>query len=262
MTVYQVDAFCEGKYLGNPAGVCVLNSPAPDHWMQEVAREMALSETAFLTGRQDNSFDLRWFTPKVEVKLCGHATLASAHLLWERGYLKPSEAARFHTLSGLLGAERAGERMTLNFPAKPAVAAAPPPGLIEALGVKPLFTGQSQFDYLVLIERASALRDLKPDFAALLKVPARGIIVTCLSDASEFDFLSRFFAPAAGVNEDPVTGSAHCTLAPFWAERLGKTKFLACQISERGGVIGVELRGDRVFLSGKAATVGQRELPL
>jgi PhzF family phenazine biosynthesis protein len=190
------------------------------------------------------------------VKLCGHATLASAHLLWERGLHDRDQAARFHTLSGMLVAHRSGELITLDFPVKPARAAAAPPGLLEALGADAVYVGRSEFDYLVEVRSAEALRKLRPDFAALAKVPIRGVIVTAQSDETRFDFLSRFFAPAVGVNEDPVTGSAHSTLVPYWTAKLGKTKFVACQVSERGGVLNLELQGDRVHMAGKAKTVG------
>lgn len=257
--VYQVDAFRMTGFLGNPAGVCVLDAPRPEGWMQEVAHAMNLSETAFLMPLPDGEFHLRWFTPKAEVKLCGHATLASAHLLWESGRLEPPAMARFQTLSGLLVARRDGELITLDFPATPATAADPAPGLLEALGVEALSLGRSEFDYLVEIESAKALRAVRPDFARLMELTVRGIIVTCASDDARFDFLSRFFAPAFGINEDPVTGSAHCTLVPFWAAKLGKTKFVACQVSARGGVLRLELSGERVHLGGEALTTGQRE---
>jgi PhzF family phenazine biosynthesis protein len=254
--VYQVDAFRADGFLGNPAGVCVLESEAADGWMQTIAAKMNLSETAFLRQLNDGEFHLRWFTPKAEVKLCGHATLASAHLLWERGLLKAGQPARFQTLSGLLVARRDGELITLDFPAKPAKAVESVPGLLEALGVAGLYVGRSEFDYLVEVSSAEALRNMRPDFVALAKLPVRGVIATARSDDARFDFLSRFFAPAVGVNEDPVTGSAHCTLVPYWAGKLGKTKFVACQVSERGGVLNLELEGDRVRLAGKAKTMG------
>jgi PhzF family phenazine biosynthesis protein len=254
-TVYQVDAFCADGFLGNPAGVCVLDAPQRDKWMQHVAAEMNLSETAFLTPRQNGEFHLRWFTPKTEVKLCGHATLASAHLLWEREFLEKGKVARFQTLSGLLTASRDHVLIALDFPAKPATKADAVPGLLEALGASALHVGRSEFDYVVEIESARALRNLKPDFGRLRTLPVRGVIVTAPSDNKSFDFMSRFFAPAVGVNEDPVTGSAHCTLTSYWAAKLGKTKFVACQVSERGGVLNLEMKGDRVKLGGKAQTV-------
>ncbi len=253
-TIYQVDAFTDRPFAGNPAGVCILPGPAPDAWMQAVAREMNLSETAFLLPQTDG-FNLRWFTPAVEVKLCGHATLASAHILFETGVLRPDAQARFHTLSGLLTAERRGDWIELNFPAKLEEPAEPPPGLVAALGATPVYIGRNVFDYLVELESEAAVRALQPDMTALSKLPVRGVIVTARSATPEFDFVSRFFAPAVGVNEDPVTGSAHCCLTPFWAARLGKTAMTAYQASARGGILHVRLAGDRVILGGQAVTV-------
>jgi PhzF family phenazine biosynthesis protein len=224
--------------------------------MQNVAAKMNLSETAFLRPQPNGEYRLRWFTPKAEVKLCGHATLASAHLLWERGFSEMGRSVRFETISGSLFAHRENELITLDFPAKPSVKAETPPGLLEALGTTAIHVERSEFDYLVEVESAKTLRSLKPDFDRLAKLPVRGVIVTALSDDKRFEFMSRFFAPAVGVDEDPVTGSAHCTLTPYWAGKLGKTKLVACQVSERGGVLRLELNGDRVQLGGKAKTVG------
>src|SRR2546429_358767 len=253
LAIYQVDAFTDQPFAGNPAAVCLLPAPRDEQWMQSVAREMNLSETAFL-HREKDGWLLRWFTPAVEVALCGHATLASAHVLWETGQVLPDETARFHTKSGLLTAERNGSGVEMNFPAKIAAPADAPAGLAEALGVKPLFVGRSAFDYLVETDSAAAVRALKPDFTRLGELAVRGVIVTSGSDRPEFDFISRFFAPAAGVNEDPVTGSAHCTLGPFWETRLNKSEFTAYQASARGGVVKVRVAGDRVFLGGRAVT--------
>ena len=255
--VYQVDAFRGEGFLGNPAGVCVLEEAAPDGWMQSVAEKMNLSETAFLRRLETGEYHLRWFTPKAEVKLCGHATLASAHLLWERGLLDRSTAARFQTLSGLLMVKSEGDLIMLDFPTKPATPTEAPKGLLEAIGAKAAYVGRSEFDYLVEVESAKALRGAKPDFADLRKLPVRGVIVTARSDDARFDFMSRFFAPAVGVDEDPVTGSAHCTLTPYWAGKLGKREFVACQVSTRGGVLNLELRGERVQLGGEAKTMGE-----
>ena len=259
LAIYQVDAFTDQPFAGNPAAVCLLPAPRDEQWMQSVAREMNLSETAFL-HREKDGWLLRWFTPAVEVALCGHATLASAHVLWETGQVLPDETARFHTKSGLLTAERNGSGVEMNFPAKIAAPADAPAGLAEALGVKPLFVGRSAFDYLVETDSAAAVRALKPDFTRLGELAVRGVIVTSGSDRPEFDFISRFFAPAAGVNEDPVTGSAHCTLGPFWETRLNKSEFTAYQASARGGVVKVRVAGDRVFLGGRAVTVMRGEL--
>jgi PhzF family phenazine biosynthesis protein len=259
LAIYQVDAFTDHLFAGNPAAVCLSPAPREKHWMQMVAREMNLSETAFLHP-EDGGWRLRWFTPVVEVALCGHATLASAHVLWEIGQLAPSATARFYTESGLLTAERNGSGIELNFPAKIAVPTEPPAGLAEAVGVKPLAVCRSEFDYLIEVDSAKTLRAMKPDFSRLGELPVRGVIVTARSDQTEFDFVSRFFAPASGVNEDPVTGSAHCTLGPFWQERLSKSDFRAYQASERGGVVKVRVAGGRVFLGGNAVTVLRGEL--
>ena len=257
--IFQIDAFAVGPFTGNPAAVCLLEKEADADWMQSVAAEMNLSETAFVAPRTDG-FELRWFTPVAEVDLCGHATLASAHLLWETGRLAEADTARFHTRSGLLTAVRVDDWIELDFPATPAESIEPPPGLSDLLGSVPKFVGRSRFDLLLELTDAEELRDLNPDFVGLSSLPVRGLIVTAKSDVPEYDFLSRFFAPAAGINEDPVTGSAHCALAPFWAERLGKTEMTAYQCSPRGGVVKVKLAGDRVLLRGKAVTVLRGEL--
>jgi PhzF family phenazine biosynthesis protein len=258
--LYQVDAFTALPFGGNPAAVCILPEGRDAVWMQHVAAEMNLAETAFLE-RRDDGFSLRWFTPTVEVDLCGHATLASAHALWENGLLQPGEPARFHTRSGLLTAERQGAWIELNFPSTPEEAVATPPGLAEALGATPRYVGKSRFDYLVELESEEAVRKLQPDFNRLSAISApRGFIATSRSAANGSDFVSRFFAPAAGINEDPVTGSAHCCLAPFWSGRLHKNEFMARQISPRGGLLRVRLNGDRVLLGGQAITVLRGEL--
>ena len=258
-TIYQVDSFTARPFAGNPAAVCILPAPASDAWMRDVTREMNLSETAFLVPKE-GEFNLRWFTPKMEVELCGHATLASAHVLWETGVLAPDKQARFHTLSGLLTAERKGEWIELDFPAKPEEPAKPWDELLTGLGITPRYVGKSQFDYLVEADSEEAVRKIDPDFTLLKRTKARGVIVTARAEGGEFDFVSRFFAPAAGVDEDPVTGSAHCVLAPFWAKRLGKTEFVAFQASMRGGVVRVRLEGKRVKLGGQAVTVMRGEL--
>jgi PhzF family phenazine biosynthesis protein len=259
MKIYQVDAFTDRPFAGNPAAVCVLPEPRDEGWMQNVAREMNLSETAFLLRREDG-FDLRWFTPAVEVDLCGHGTLASAHILWEVGLLDVEEQARFHTRSGLLTAERKGEEIELNFPATPDEPADAPPGLGEALGVSFNYIGRSTFDYLVEVDSEEVVRNLRPDFTLLRTLSIRGIMVTSVATSPGYDFVSRFFAPGAGIDEDPVTGSAHCCLGPYWSRKLGKETFVAYQASERGGVVRVRLAGDRVYLGGRAVTVLRGEL--
>jgi PhzF family phenazine biosynthesis protein len=258
--IVQVDAFTNKAFSGNPAAVCVLPQPVPDEWMRNVAREMNLSETAFLTPH-NGGFRLRWFTPAVEVDLCGHATVASAHVLWEDRHLQPGQQARFHTRSGLLLADRRGDWIELDFPAKLVTAVPAPPELLPALGVaQAAFVGKNAFDYLVEVDSEETLRGLSPDHSTLRKLPVRGIIVTARSSGGEFDFLSRFFAPGSGIDEDPVTGSSHCALGPYWSERLGKTDFLAFQASPRGGVLRVRVEGGRVLLGGQAVTVMTADL--
>ncbi|MBX5448707.1 PhzF family phenazine biosynthesis protein [Thermogemmatispora sp.] len=256
--IIQVDAFTDRPFAGNPAAVCLLTEPRDAGWMQLVAREMNLSETAFLLPEGDG-YRLRWFTPTVEVDLCGHATLASAHVLWEEGLLRPEETARFYTRSGLLTARRLDGWIEMDFPATPARPVPAPPGLSEALGVTPLLVAKNQFDYLVELESEEAVHALQPDFTRLLAFPARGFIVTSRAEGKDYDFVSRFFGPAVGVNEDPVTGSAHCTLAPFWCNRLGRSALTGYQASARGGLVRVRLTGERVSLSGQAVTVMRAE---
>jgi len=257
--IVQVDAFTKRAFAGNPAAVCVLPEPPAEQWIRDVAREMNLSETAFLVPREDG-YHLRWFTPVAEVELCGHATLASAHVLWEDGHVPEGRQARFHTLSGLLTADRRGEWIEMDFPAKLAAEAEAPGGLLPALGIaRALFVGRNAFDYLIEVESEDAVRKLAPDFTALKKVPARGVMVTARG-TGEFDFVSRFFAPSVGVDEDPVTGSAHAALAPYWGAKLGKRQMTAFQASARGGVVRVTVNGDRVLLGGQAVTVMTGEL--
>ena len=257
--IYQIDAFTDRPFSGNPAGVCLLSAPGQAAWMQNVAREMNLSETAFLV-RQADGFDLRWFTPAAEVRLCGHATLASAHCLWQTSVLAPTEQARFHTLSGLLTAMRRSDWIEMDFPARPPQPVEPPAGLAEALGVDFSYVGRDVDDYLVEVESEAVVRALKPDITALGKLPVRGTIVTARASDTHYDFVSRFFAPAVGVAEDPVTGSAHCCLTPYWADKLGKTEMTAYQASARGGTVKVRMAGNRVLLSGQAVTVMKCEL--
>ncbi|MFA5901654.1 MAG: PhzF family phenazine biosynthesis protein [Verrucomicrobiia bacterium] len=258
-TLHVVDAFTNRPFAGNPAAVCVLGEPTDEVWMQLVAREMNLSETAFLHPIA-GGYSLRWFTPAVEVKLCGHATLASAHTLWETGALAADQPARFHTLSGWLTCRRAGDWIEMDFPATPTAPCATPPGLSDALGAELLWTGGNGTDHLVEVADEHTLRGLKPNFTVLAPLTERGIIVTCLGKSPEFDFMSRFFAPTVGVNEDPVTGSAHCTLGPYWQAKLGKSDFTAYQASARGGVVKAAVRGDRVLLRGQAVMMNRVEL--
>ena len=260
LTITQVDAFTSEPFGGNPAAVCLLPAPAHAEWMQRVAREMNLSETAFLFRREAGEFDLRWFTPRVEVDLCGHATLASAHVLWEEGHLPPDVPAVFHTRSGRLSAELRDGWIAMDFPVEPPDPAPAPDELAAALGAKLTYVGRNRFDYLIEVDSQATVERLAPDFAALKRLKARGIIVTARADAEGVDFVSRFFAPGTGIDEDPVTGSAHCCLGPYWQQRLGRDAFTARQVSERGGLIKVVVHRDRVLLVGQAVTVFRGEL--
>lgn len=269
----QIDAFTDRPFAGNPAAVCLLRAARPDDWLQAVAREMNLSETAFLV-RRDDGFDLRWLTPAAEVDLCGHATLASAHALWESGQAAPGEPIRFHTRSGLLTCERGGVEgpaagegwIWMDFPAEPAVALEPPAGELEgrlaaALGTTPRWLGRNRLDFLAELASEAEVRALRPDLELLAELGARGMIVTAAAAAGgEQDFVSRYFAPGVGVPEDPVTGSAHCCLGPFWAGRLGRERVVGYQASARGGVVVVVMAGERVKLGGQAVTVLTGEL--
>ena len=257
--ITQVDAFTEKKFSGNPAAVCILSAPRDEVWMQNIAREMNLSETAFLVKRSDG-YDLRWFTPAVEVDLCGHATLASFHVLSEEGHVKSEETVRFHTRSGILTAKHNGDWIELDFPAMPPQPEQAPPELLRALNVKPTYVGKSRLDYLLEVESEDIVRNLKPDFTALKSFGVRGVIVTSKSRMKDFDFVSRFFAPGAGIDEDPVTGSSHCALGPYWQTILHKNEFMAYQASARGGIVKVRCINDRVLLGGKAVTVLRGEL--
>lgn len=256
MKIYQVDAFTSKPYTGNPAGVCVLQEAKNEEWMLNVAGEMNTPETAFLYPQQDG-FNLRWFTPQVEVDLCGHATLASAHILWETGYLKEDEKAIFYTRNGVISAQISGEWIEMDFPLQPAIPVIPPNNLVEALGVEPYYTGRTKFDYLIEVNNEDTVYNIEPEFSLLAKVDTRGVIVTAKCADPGYDFISRFFAPGVGIDEDPVTGSAHCSLGPYWSEHLGKEDLKAYQASPRGGVVRVRvgLNDNRVVLGGQALTV-------
>ena len=258
LRITQVDAFTETPFAGNPAAVCILDGPADERWMQAVAAEMNLSETAFLHPERDG-YRLRWFTPAAEVSLCGHATLASAHVLWEDGHSRES-MLRFHTLSGVLTARRRSDWIELDFPVEPVEACEPPTGMLEVLGARALFTGRTRTRYFVELESASAVRILNPDISGINRFPPGRMLVTARSDEPAYDCVSRYFAPGVGVPEDPVTGSAHCALAPYWSARLDKTEFVAYQASARGGILKVRLEGDRAFLAGQSVTVMRGEL--
>ena len=262
--IFQIDAFASEPFKGNPAAVCLLEAPRPAEWMQNVAAEMNLSETAFVSPRAGGAdgFDLRWFTPTIEVPLCGHATLASAHALWESGTLLRTEAATFHTHSGTLKARHVRDQIELDFPAITTVVAELPKELGEALrsattryvGLTPP-RGSKDRDFLIELDSEEMVRNARPDFSILKRAAPAGVIITAQSDGDPFDFVSRYFAAYAGIDEDPVTGAAHCALTPYWSERLGKTEMTGYQASERGGVVGVRLGDGRVYLSGQAVTV-------
>ena len=257
--IIQVDSFTDKKYSGNPAAVCLLGEAADENWMQAVAREMNLSETAFLFPDR-KGYNLRWFTPLSEVDLCGHATLASAHVLFENGHLEKDEVALFYTRSGELKARLADGLIEMDFPVVPVRECNAPNGLIEALGVKPRFIGHAGQDYLVEVDDEDSVRSVMPDFNRLAKIAVRCVIVTSKCKDGPYDFITRVFAPSVGVNEDPATGSVHCALGPFWEMFLGKNTFAAYQASSRGGVIHIRIKGDRVLLSGNAITVMRAEL--
>jgi PhzF family phenazine biosynthesis protein len=259
MKIFQVDAFTDKPFSGNPAGVCMLEESADESWMQNVAMEMNLSETAFLFRKEDG-FNLRWFTPKMEVDLCGHATLASAHILFTEGHLKPGKKGYFHTKSGLLKAEFKNGWIELDFPRLAEESVDAPADLPRALGANPLYVGKCGFMYLAELESENAVRTLKPDFSNLGKPEIGSVIVTSRASTKGYDFVSRFFAPIVGIDEDPVTGSAHCCLGSYWSRKLGKNEFVAYQASARGGVVKVKVGKDRVYLGGQAVTVLEGEL--
>lgn len=250
--IFQVDAFTEKPFKGNPAAVCILEKDLPDTWLLNLAKEMNLSETAFVQ-RKGDAFSLRWFTPAVEVDLCGHATLATAHILYEQGYLEQTETAKFTTKSGMLFAEKDGIWIILNFPQIPVNECKKPDGLEKALGASIKFMGVSGHNYFIEIDSEDKLKNLKPDFNLLSKYDIHGFIVT--SSSNSFDFVSRFFAPQVGINEDPVTGSAHSSLYPYWKEKLKRDTFLVYQASERGGILKLSEKDNRVLISGQAITI-------
>jgi len=258
--LFQVDSFTADPFKGNPAGVCLLAGDREAEWMQNVAAEMNLSETAFVRRRADGSFDLRWFTPLCEVDLCGHATLAAAHVLWESGLLDSGETAQFTTRSGPLNAVQLDDWIRLDFPAVPAEPVKSAKALERALGVEALAVLKHQFGTLVETGSADAVRGAAPKLPALAKVSGDMHIVTAASDVPEYDFVSRVFCPRIGIDEDPVTGAAHCCLGPYWKSKTGKDDFTALQVSSRGGVVVVRVRGERVELEGRAVTVIRGEI--
>lgn len=252
---YQVDSFTDKPYRGNPAAVIVMDGAADEEWMQNVAMEMNLSETSFLYSIGENNYNLRWFTPGVEADLCGHATLAAAHILWEKEFVKKSDSIKFQTKSGELSCKTAKGLIEMDFPEEVPWEISPPQDLLNGIGVKPLFVGKNRMDYFVELVSETAVRELSPDFGLIKKIDTRGVIVTAKSDNPEFDFASRFFAPTCDVNEDPVTGSAHCALAPYWAKKFDKKELKAIQLSKRQGVLNLKVERHRVKISGSAVTV-------
>ncbi len=277
LKISQVDAFTDKPFAGNPAGVCVMDSPMEENLMQAIAAEMNLSETAFLfpvEAEGKSGYSLRWFTPATEVDLCGHGTLASAHVLWSEGHLQPEEVARFSTKSGWLSAKKKENWIEMDFPAQPVtVTSYVTPELIKSLccGGNIRTVAKNDVNYLVELQSESTLRALEPDFEAVKKLPVHGVIATAPADSEEYDFVSRYFAPAVGINEDPVTGSAHTSLAPYWQEKLGKSDMLAQQLSDRGGIIRVQCllpnsntaptsEKNRILISGQAITTLKGDL--
>jgi predicted PhzF superfamily epimerase YddE/YHI9 len=257
--IFQVDAFTDRRFAGNPAAVCLFPGTTADSWMQDVAREMNLAATPFVE-RDGGGFSLRWFSPKVELGLCGHGTLAAAHVLWEEGEAGLDEPLRFETRAGPLPTRRAGEWIEMDFPAEPPKPVEPPPHLLDGIGTEPVWTGRSRLDYLAELESEEAVRGLTPDLDAIARLDARGILVTAAASTPGFDFVVRDFAPQLGIPEDPATGSAQATLAPFWAERLGRDELISYQASARGAVLRGRPQGDRVVIGGRAVTVLRGEL--
>ena len=273
LNILQVDAFTDRPFAGNPAAVCVMDAPIEADLMQAIAAEMNLSETAFLHPIEDG-YSLRWFTPATEVDLCGHATLASAHVLWSEGYLQPEAVARFDTRSGWLSAAKKEDWIEMDFPAQPVtVTSYVAPELIKSLccGGNIRAVAKNDVNYLIELQSEKVVRTLEPDFVEVKKLPIHGIIVTAPADSERYDFVSRYFAPAVGINEDPVTGSAHTSLAPYWQEKLGKSDMLAQQLSERGGIVRVQCKltdsntapassDNRILISGQAVTTLKGDL--
>ncbi len=258
LIIYQVDAFTDRPFTGNPAAVCLLSAPANVAWMQRLAAETNVSETAFL-HREGEGYRLRWMTPAVEVDLCGHATLASAHILWETSALRTGEKAVFYTRSGLLTARRRGDWIELDFPSRPPQPVANPTGLAEALGLTFIYVGRNSEDYLVEVASVDDVRKANPDQSLLKRLPVQGVIVTSRTEGGPYDFVSRYFAPAIGLAEDPATGSAHTCLGPYWAGKLNRSELMGYQASARGGVVGVRMEEGRVYLTGQAVTVWRSE---
>lgn len=262
--LWQVNAFADRPFTGNPAAVCILPSYPSDQWLQNVAAEMNLSETSFIVPTDEaNRFHLRWFTPTTEVDLCGHATLAAAHTLIEQNLITTDSAIRFQTRSGELRCSRSGQRITLDFPLTPTeenVDGSTKAALLAALGLAEALVMRTKLDMVAVVNHASIVKSLRPNFSLLESIETRGVAVTAASQTAGIDFVSRFFAPRFGINEDPVTGSAHCCLAPYWGERLRKTSVVGYQASARGGTVYCEIASDRVLLTGSAVTIWEGRL--
>lgn len=263
MNIFQVDAFTDKPFKGNPAGVCILDKPRPDSWMQNLAMEMNLSETAFLL-KESEGYRLRWFTPETEVSLCGHATLASAHILWEKGFLEKDQNVVFNTLSGTLVTRRIDDWIEMEFPSRQVTPGEAPESLLKVLNIRPLtvnmYSHKGSLLYLFELQSEEDVKNTTPDFRLLKSEDAKVVMITSRSKSEEYDFVSRFFAPAVGIDEDPVTGSAHCYLAPYWAGKLNKTELVGFQASKRTGVIFCRVSGEHVYIRGKAITVFEGEL--
>ncbi len=251
--LFVVDAFASAPFTGNPAAVCLLDATVDTSWMQALAAEMNLSETAFPRERQDGDWDLRWFSPTTEVELCGHATLASAHVLWETRRLDPGTRARFLTRSGPLTAGQREGSIEIDLPADPVTPIDAPDDLVTALGATPRTVQRGRIGWFAELRDEATVRGLQPDFRALERFDSA--VVTAPSDAPAVDFVSRYFLPGYGIDEDPVTGSAHCARGPYWAERFGRDELVGHQVSARGGVVAVRVAGDRTVLGGRAVTV-------
>lgn len=261
--LFQVDAFADGPFTGNPAAVCLMTEPACDDWLQNVAMEMNLSETAFV-WRTDGGFHIRWMTPETEVDLCGHATLASAWAMKEAGWANDGDTVTFQSRSGPLRATLAGPTVELDFPTRIPLQQDVVPDVLSGLGLSDVtWFGKNEYDYFVQLPSEAAVHGCHPDLVCLSQFDVRGIIITAQADAErKYDFVSRFFAPGCGVPEDPVTGSAHVALSPFWAQRLGRNQLTGYQASRRGGTVITELAGDRVKLRGQAITVFRGQLSI
>lgn len=259
MIFYIVDSFTSKPFSGNPAAIFLLEKEISDELKQKIANEINLSETAFVL-QQDQNFILRWFTPTKEAGLCGHATLAAAHMLWETGVLNKDEEAVFETRSGILKARKNNDLVEMDFPVEAPFEVECPEGLLKAIDAKPIFVGKNRIDYLAVYESDEFIKKVNPDYGYLKKLDCRGLIISAKSTSDKYDFVSRFFAPNSGIDEDPVTGSAHCCLSPYWSNVFGRKELTGYQASPRGGIVHTKLENDKVVLSGNALTVMKSEI--